>query len=345
MIFLSFLPKNNELKEKEEKKNENKSNINKTNFNAFNSALFISEFQDKEENSSEIINKENINDLSNSNKIKESSNNNNINLNFSYSLEKCLTNELLDTIDKDSNDTKKYKISKEEKEKKIENNFNMKSTNKTNIQEFLKIKKNLLYQPNTTTREKNNNIFKLNGYNKKTIYEENINGFDYQLKFIEDSLHNVLPKSYKKIQNNMNNYNNYNYSCFTNNRRYFYNNKKGQKISPFIYPNKFNNINNNNYNSSFYENESNNNKYGYVSPFDSEFNNDESPFINSSINNNINANNNGVCFNDNKIKYQIHQLNVSNIKNFEWKCNYCNYINMGYRKTCLNCRNNKKAKF
>ena len=337
MISLSLLPKNNnELKEEERKSNDKISIFDKTDFNVFNSALFISEFQGKEEYSSENINKENINELSNSNKKKEN-NNSNKNIKFTYSLENCLTNELLDTIANDSNSSKKDKTSYEkeevkEKDNNIENNNRYESINRT--QDSLKIKNNFLYQPNIATKEKNNILFKLKPNNKKAVYEESINGFEYQLKFIEDSLHNVLPKSYKKSPNNINNYNN---SCFNKNISNFYNNKKLHQISSTIHPNKFNNINNSNYSSSFFENEINN-IYNFVSPFNSNSNND-CFFINYS------SNNNGVYSNNNRIKYQTHKLKISNIKNFEWKCNYCNNINMGYRQTCINCRNNKKAKF
>ena len=333
MISLSLLPKNNdELIEEEDKNKERVSIFDKTDFNAFNSALFISEFQGKEEYSSENINKENINELSNSNKKKE----NNKDLNLTYSLENCLTNELLDIIVNDSNNSKKDKTlykNEEIKENNIENNNKYESINRIfNTQNSFKINNNLLYQPNIVTKEKNNNLFKLKGNNKKNVYEESINGFEYQLKFIENSLHNVLPKSYKKSQNNIINYN----SGFNKYISNFYNNKRVQQMSSFIYPNKFNNINNSNYISSFYENEINNN-YNIVSPFISNSNND-------SFFNYLN-NNNRTYSSNNRIKYQTHKLKINNIKNFEWRCNYCNNINMGYRQTCLNCRNNKKAKF
>ena len=71
MTSLSFLPKSNEIKEEEETISHNTPKKNTINFNDFNSALFISEFQENEENSSENENKENQNKLSNSNKEKE----------------------------------------------------------------------------------------------------------------------------------------------------------------------------------------------------------------------------------------------------------------------------------
>lgn len=313
----SFLPKNNELNKKNIKCNQNKSIIGKNDFNAFNSALFISEFQRKEENSLENKNKENLNELTNSNKIKES----NRNLKFTYSFENCLTNELLDTIAKDSNSSKKdKKINEKEKEYKIENKNKFESKN-ASIQGFLKIKRNLLFQPNVYTKEKNNNDFnKLNENNINALYKENINNFEYQLKFIEDSLHNVLPKSYEKTTNSNNYYNNF---CLNNNTSNI--NKDSKEINFFSFRNL---------------NKPFNNNYGFVSAFDTN-NNNENSHINSSMSNNIEKYYN----NNNKIKYQIHQLNFNNSKIYDWKCNHCNNVNMGYRKTCINCRNNKKAPF
>lgn len=348
MTTLPILQKSNELS-KEENNTDNISIKESPNFKAFNSVLFINEFQEREENSSEKTSKE-TNELyksPNIEKEKEKEYFNNID-----SYEKCLTNELLNTITNDSSLTKKgNKLNKEMLEKNDVSNSDIK--NETNSPKIMKITKNFFIQPNTSSQNQekiddlnsnNNNNF-IKGKNKNTIYEENTNGFEYQLKFIEDSLHNVLPKSYKKNSYNIN------YSCYNNN--YQYQTNKNNKISTFAIPNKFNDIYDNyesslyinennsfNYDSSLYINENNNinyiNNFSYVSTFDDSINNN--PFyINSTLNNN------GYYYNNKKNKYQVHKLKVNNSNFNQWKCYNCNHVNKGYRKACVNCRNNLKA--
>ena len=296
----------------EEKINSITPKKNKINFNIFNSALFLSDYQENEDNSSDNNNKGKI--LSKSNSIKSKENSAILNeipsFDFNY-----LSNELMNIIDKDSNSN----IIGNEKENKI--------------QDFPKIGSNLLKQSNIPTYEKNKN---LNTKINNVVYKENINGIDYQLKFIENSLNKILPQSYHKSLNVINN-NLYNNS-------YFNHIAKTQINSTKTYPNKFN-INNNN---SFvlknrYNYNSNNGCYPFISNINNTNRNGNVFIIHSSINKN-NINNSGLN-NINLNKYQIHQLKVGNNKYDEWKCNNCNLLNRGYRNSCFNCKNNKKGIF
>lgn len=310
MSSFPILPENNELnKENILPKTPNiKDNIN---FNAFNSSLFISEYQVNEENSSENENKENIKKLSNSNKEKENESNN-----IHNSLEECLTNELIDKMDNNSNESRKS-----------DNLSNLKKPSITNFEKnsknILDISKNLLFaQTNISTKEKFNEEKKYN-LKDNVVYEENNNDYEFQLKFIKNSLCNILPKSYQKTRYN-NNYDNLSH-----------------KISLFNRPNKFDNKINNNY-YSFHQIKVEDNNRIISASLNNSINNEnnDSFFINSSIYKN---NNNNYCYN--KLKYQVHKLKLCNSKSYKWKCENCNYMNIGYYKACFNCKKNRKALF
>ena len=327
MTSLSFLPQNNDFKTKEKVPELNPKNDDALNFNIFNSVLFMNEYEGNEENISDNTNKENIKIIPKSpykEKEKEKDNINNKDIKFSYSFEKCLPNELLNTITNDSNSTQKgEKLPKIEEIKDDKDNANddamCDSTNGVDSSNIIKISKNLFMPKDTydsnivdSTLDKTNYIKYNNEINKNTIYEESVNGFDYQLKFIEDSLHNVLPKSYKKNVYGLNN----NYQLY---------NKSNQRNSSFNISNKFND-NYNSYDPFYYKNENNNNyNYSFVTPFDPTMNN------------------NGYYYNNKKNKYQVHKLKVTDSNYAQWKCNFCNNVNRGYRKACINCGNSQKA--
>lgn len=298
MTSLSFLPNNDILKKEGKIKIVITPENDKINFNDFNSTLFLSEYQGNEENSSEISNKE---------KEKNSSNKS-----FKYSISSinCITKELIEILENDLNTA-----NKEEKLSQLIKKENNNGNDKTHLPI---ITKNFMFQTDIFTQKKNNENIK----DKNIIYEENINDCEFQLKFIENSLHNILPKTYQKSQLNNNSYN------------------KGQNASPFYYPTKFD-ITQNNYNSSFCKNEIKvNNNFSFASPFNSNINkNNNHSFIFHSSK----INNNGNYYN-NRINYQTHSLKLSNSKCFKWKCKFCNNINKGYCKTCFNCRKNKQAK-
>ena len=310
MTSLSFLPKFNKITEEEKTINQNTPKKNKINFNDFNSALFMSEYQENEENSSENENKENKIKLSNSNKQKEKEKNFNYNdFKFKYSFDNCLTNELVDTLDKGSNETKK-------KEKLFKDDL----LDKNSSEDFLKISKTLLPQTDTSTKKKydENNVIK--NKNKNIVYQVNINDFEYQLKFIENSVHNILPQSYKKN----------NKKSFYNNNNYSYN--KSNHRTSFPYSNKYRSNNNYNYNKN--ENE----KYFYS--------NDKPSFAKIHYPNLINKNNEGNdqnnFFPDNKnvknqILFQIQKVKANENDYDDWKCNNCEFLNRGYRKVCAKC--------
>ena len=329
MTSLSFLPQNKDFKKKEIAPEVNPKNDDALNFNIFNSVLFMNEYEGNEENISDNTNKENIKIIPKSpykekEKEKEKDNINNKDIKFSYSFEKCLPNELLNTITNDSNSTQKgEKLPKIEEIKDDRDNAPDDgmdgSTNGVDSSNIIKISKNLFMPKDTydsnntdTTLDKTNYITYNNEINKNTIYEESVNGFDYQLKFIEDSIHNVLPKSYKKNVYGLNN-------------NYQYNNKSNQRNSSFNISNKFND-NYNSYDPFYYKNENNNNyNYSFVTPFDPSMNN------------------NGYYYNNKKNKYQVHKLKVTDSNYAQWKCIFCDNVNRGYRKACSNCGNSQKA--
>ena len=247
-------------------------------FKAFSSALFMSEYQENDETV--------ISSQSNSNSNKENKKKKILDLNISPSLEKCLTNELLESMADDSSNIKLKKNS----------TFHI-----SNCQEQggdnLKITKKLF------NKDKDNN---------STLYEDNINdGFEYQLKFIENSVHNIFPKSYKTF-NNKNNY---------------YNNKNNNHRTSFPYSS-----NNTRYKNKYY--------YNNKAPF-------ASIFYPNLISKNANNENNGNNFsNNNYVKNQIISK-VQNMKNNEnkyddWICYNCQFLNRGYRKICANCNMYKK---
>ena len=254
-------------------------------FKAFSSALFMSEYQ---ENDDTLIS-------SNSNSNKDQKDKYILdNIKFSPSLEKCLTNELLESIADDSSNIK---------------NSDIKNKNIINMNDNLKITKKLFQQENAgdnINKNKNKNDIinndininmKDNDCDKNTLYEESINGFEYQLKFIENSVHNILPKSYKKFDKNNNYFHNKNYQ-----RNYFpYRNNKNTCDGYY-----------NNY---------------YYSKNKKEKNNFQN---NDNNNNNINE----------QLFLQVQRLKENNYE--DWKCNYCSFLNRGYRKLCAKCRNYKK---
>ena len=109
------------------------------------------------------------------------------------------------------------------------------------------------------------------------------------------------------------------------NNNYQLYNKSNQRNSSFNISNKFND-NYNSYDPFYYKNENNNNyNYSFVTPFDPSMNN------------------NGYYYNNKKNKYQVHKLKVTDSNYAQWKCNFCNNVNRGYRKACINCGNSQKA--
>ena len=264
-------------------------------FKAFSSALFMSEYQENEDTF--------FCSNSNSSSNKGIKNKTILDLTISPSLEKCLTNELLESMADESSNIKGSK--------NYDNNMNAYEQGNG-----LKITKKLFEQNKINNNDKEK---KIKG-NENTLYEENSNGFEYQLKFIENSVHNILPQSYKK-NNKKSFYNNNNYSYNKNNHR-----------TSFPYSNKYRNNNNYNYNKN--ENE----KYFYS--------NDKPSFAKIYYPNLINKNNedNGQnnYFPDNKnvknqILFQIQKVKANENDYDDWKCNNCDFLNRGYRKVCAKC--------
>ena len=266
-------------------------------FKAFSSALFMSEYPEKEDTK--------ISSSSNSTSNKEQKNKNYLDLNISPSLEKCLTNELLESM---ADDSSNYKLRKNS----INNNINNQNENEQN----LKITKKLFgNKHNKENKEKEGN----------TLYEENINGFEYQLKFIENSVHNILPKSYKKFSYK----NNYNY--YYNKNNYNYNNHR----TSFPYSN------NNKYRNNYYSNNKNDfpngkNKTSTVNVF----------FPNLINKDNNDKNDNNYCSNNtdvkNKILFQIQNMKSNENDYNDWVCSDCTFVNRGYRKICAKCNMYRK---
>ena len=168
-------------------------------FEIFSSALFISQYQSLEEFSSE-------NSLKNHSTIQsmsDYSNEKDCNLDYisdlSPSLEKCIMNELLDTISNDPSEEKKEK------------NINT------------PMKKNLFNEQ----KEKDFN------------FDDSINGFEYQLKYIENSFQNIMLKNYKKNTKSNKNINSYkgNNNFIVNSAL---NKNQGKFITPFSYIKKKN---------------------------------------------------------------------------------------------------------
>lgn len=339
LYFTSNENKGNESGKIIQKKNEKKYKDSittsfKSFSSAFSSALFMSDFQGGEEN---ITSEKYIS----SNSGSEKNSKNNHDLKFSPSLEKCLTSELLDSI---TNDSSKLKKCPNQKFKEIKDNIE----DNQNSQKFLKITKNLFNQENITpNKQKNNNsktkvnineyenekkLKKLKNKDKITLYEETINGFEYQLKFIENSVHNILPKSYKKISNSKEN--NVFYNNINNNSKKNIKNINNQTISSLAYYNQFKKNDNNNY-LSFYRDENIDYSNNTISNFE--------PFEHISENRNIlniNEKNNNNYYNNSQIYHQFHKLKINNNSYYEdWICNNCDCLNRGYRKACSNCGN------
>ena len=304
MTSLSIISTNEKIELESDKKNKNDNHCNNSvnSFKAFDSVLFMSEFLGKEENhTSEKSRKENENSENvSSNSYKGQNSPDSIDFKVSPSLEKCLTSELLDSITNDSNNIKKLKIQNF-------NNFNNQdgkenlSNEKTNILKITKKLFNNQNMPNNNSKTDNDKKMKQTKEKiGKTLYEETINGFEYQLKFIENSVHNILPKSYKTISNKNDNNNN---------------------------SDKFKNINNYD---SFY-NKENNNYSNYYSSYGT-YNKSN---LTQNKNNSNNCDNNGL--NEKQINHQIHKLKKMDNYYGDWFCDNCHYLNRGYRKTCINC--------
>lgn len=295
-------------------------------FKAFDSVLFMNEFLGYEENQ---ISEKSIKDNENKINLSQNSNEKKLSKNLydikiSPTLEKCLTTELLDSITNDSNvKNKKYQKQNCHNYDSNENIINEKLRKTDNNNEplnFLKITKKLFNKQNMTNQQKNNSNLLNNNKNSKkikTVYEETNNGFEYQLKFIENSVHNILPKSYKKISN-----------------------KNNQKISYNFYLDKFK-YNNNSYLFNKNENINNsntNNIFPYFDQHNYNFN------TNSTFNLKENNLKNNYCnngYNDKEIQYQRHKLKITDNFYENWICNYCYCFNRGYRKVCANCSKNK----
>lgn len=279
-----------------------------TSFKAFDSVLFIKEFLGYEESQiSEKSNKESQNKRNMSYNSKEKKISKNIQgTKISPTLEKCLTRELLNSITNDSNKNNKSQNQKV-------NNEKINNENNNESQLFLKITKKLFNSYNTPSQDKKkNNLGKINKKNstqkkEKTLYEETVDGFEYQLKFIENSVHNILPKSYNQLSN-----------------------KNHKKITSNIYLEKYNN-NDNNF---LYNNNENKNDINFPFFDDYYLSYDKRSALN--IKKNILMDNNNK-FNDKQNHRQIHKLKI--IDNYEqkWLCNYCYCFNRGYRKACANC--------
>ena len=295
-------------------KNDKLYNESITSFKAFDSVLFMNEFlgydeyQISEKSAKDNQNKINLSHNSNEKRISK----NIQDIKISPTLEKCLTTELLNSITNDSNKNQKcqHPNLSNEKTEKIKNNESPK---------FLKITKKLFNKQGMPTQEKNN-FHRINSKNSKegkTLYEETINGFEYQLKFIENSVHNILPKSYKKISNKNNqkiSSNNY-LDKFKNNSYLF---KKSENI-----------INYNNTNFAPFDGFNSNSNYDNNSTLDKE------NICKNHYNNNI-YNGNGK-----KNHHQIHKLKINDNYYDNWFCNYCCCFNRGYRKICSNCSKNR----
>ena len=265
-------------------------------FKAFDSVLYMSEFLGNEDNqTSEISSKENENATNISpNLYKENFSDDISNLReVSPSLEKCLTSELLDSIANDSNNKKKCQILKF-------NNYNSNDNLSNEKVNKLKISKKLFNEDMIGDTKKNDK-------KGKTLYEEIINGFKYQLKFIENSVNNILPKSYKKMSNkNIE--------------------KNNPKITSSVYPDEYSSYNYI-YDNSLYQNENDN--YSNNDKIDYNYN----PALeNKYILNNTNGNGNAK-----QTKHQIHKLKKTDNYYGNWICGKCNSFNRGYRKTCVNC--------
>ena len=328
MTSLSLLSTNYKIDNESEleKKNDILYNNSISSFKAFDSALFISEFQGYEDNISLSLEKSNER-----NKLRPSSNSNieknikNIpDIKFSPSLEKCLTNELLYSITNDSNNIKKgqkLNFNNNDIYDKYSNEKIIKTINNNESKQFLKITKKLFNHEETQNQLKKSNskiineknLKKLNEKKGNTLYEETINGFEYQLKFIENSVHNILPKSYKKFPNNSNKNDDFN------------NNKDNPRISSNVFSNKYNNKNN------YYNNDYS--KKNISSLRDNNYNLDykmrkrTNIFDNDSYNNKENHH------------HQVHKLKITYNTYGNWICNECYCLNRGYRKVCANCSN------
>ena len=266
-------------------------------FKAFSSALFMSEFQENDETL--------ISSDSNSTSNKEEKNKNILDLNISPSLEKCLTNELLQSMADDSSNIKLRKNSSN-------NSDDNKQENK------LKITKKLFDQNNIDNL--NNDKDELKEKNGSTCYEDSNNGFEYQLKFIENSVNNILPKSYKKFHKN--NFYNNNYSFNKNNHR-----------TSFPFSNKYKY--NNNYN--YYKNS---NEQFYYTKDKSSLANIFYPNLINKNNDKYKPNNNYICDDrdiKNKILVQIQKVKDNENNYDDWICNNCEFLNRGYRKICAKC--------
>jgi len=284
---------NNSLNEKDKIKDLNSFKP----FKAFSSALFMSEFQENDETL--------ISSDSNSTSNKEEKNKNILDLNISPSLEKCLTNELLQSMADDSSNIKLRKNSSN-------NSDDNKQENK------LKITKKLFDQNNIDNL--NNDKDELKEKNGSTCYEDSNNGFEYQLKFIENSVNNILPKSYKKFHKN--NFYNNNYSFNKNNHR-----------TSFPFSNKYKY--NNNYN--YYKNS---NEQFYYTKDKSSLANIFYPNLINKNNDKYKPNNNYICDDrdiKNKILVQIQKVKDNENNYDDWICNNCEFLNRGYRKICAKC--------
>jgi hypothetical protein len=291
IITNSSLPKDDSTLIKNQPKNIENNNKFEP-FKAFSSALFMSEYQEKEDTL--------FSSNSNSDSNKGQKNINMLDLNISPSLEKCLTNELLESLADDSSIIKLKKNSANDE-------------NENELGNELKITKKL-FEQNTINKmdEKKQEKKEQNGI---SLYEDNNNGFEYQLKFIENSIHNILPKSYKKSNN------------FYNNNNYSY--KKSNHRSSFPFYNKYKN---NNYNH-------------YKNPNDKYYGSNNKPsasnlFYPDLINKNNNENQINYSCDDNvknQIIYQIQKAKANENSYEDWKCNNCSFLNRGYRKICSNC--------
>lgn len=328
MTSLSLLSTNYkiDIESEMEKKNDILYNNSISSFKAFDSALFISEFQGNEDNISLSLEKSNEGNKPclSSNSHLEKNIKKIADTKSSPSLEKCLTNELLYSITNDSNNIKKgqkLNFNINDIYDKYSNQKITKTVNNNESKQFLKITKKLFNyeEPQNQLKKSNSkiinkkNLKKLNDKKGNTIYEETINGFEYQLKFIENSVHNILPKSYKKFSN------------ISNKKENFNNNKDNPRMPSYVYSYKYDNKNNN-HNNDY-------SKKNIYSLRDNNYNLDykmrkrTNIFDNESYNNKENHH------------HQIHKLKITYNIYGNWICNDCFCLNRGYSKVCTNCSN------
>lgn len=330
------------VKSEEKNNGENtKSFINS--FDLFNSSLFISKVSedDKQIEIKTPISFSLKNETENTLDLEEEDNNsikfdiNQESLDFILSCEKCITHDLLNALTKSSQETNKNKIFKNEEEKmslKVTDNYS--NNNKENIKDFPKITNNFFSEKGNKFNVDRENFVEDKNTRKKfikknkseNIFEDSVNGFQYELKYITSSVNNLIPKTHKKNKFGS-------YSKNTSNFIYnSYQKNKTCKASPFIlnnkhYYNSFYYYNNQNKINSFYYNENSNSNYYY------------SQNINSSIINIKKQVTQNIFINKRKNETKKQKEK----KEYDWLCDNCFYLNKNYHKNCINCKSPRNS--